>query len=112
MLAPVVRAMASGERVGASRRGRGVAGACILETHEMLSRGCGMRPDEWPEDGQLSAEQMLRLYAEKVQRLYGMTLDEYHAAKAAGRLPERPRAAVAALEVFSGEGSSRVFDPL
>ena len=92
----------------ARRGGRGVAGACILEAHGMLSGGCGMRPDEWPEDGQLSAEQMVRLYADEVRALYGMSLAEYDAARAAGRLPARPRAAVAALEVFSG----RVFDPL
>jgi hypothetical protein len=51
---------------------------------------------------------MMRLYADEVRALYGMSLAEYDAARAAGRRPARPRAAVAALEVFSG----RVFDPL
>jgi hypothetical protein len=52
----------------------------------------------------LTADEMLELYAREVRQLYDMSLEEYRAAKVTGTLPDRPRAAVTALEMMSGEG--------
>jgi len=56
---------------------------------------------------ELTQEEMSAVLAHRVHVLYGMTVEEYKAARANGTLPDHPGST--ALEVFSGEaGSSKL----
>lgn len=63
-----------------------------------------MRTQRPPIEQELTQEDMLRILADRVRRLYGLSLNEYLDARRAGTLPHVPGAA--ALEVFSGETAS------
>lgn len=59
---------------------------------------------ERTEQAELEQDEMLAILRERVNDLYGLTLDEYIEARKAGTLPRLPGSA--ALEVFSGEAAS------
>lgn len=54
---------------------------------------------------ELSHDEMQAILAHRVSVLYGMSVEEYKAARKAGTLPERP--GDTALAVFSGEAGTR-----